>query len=258
MSKTHLFVPDPHAHPDFHNLRADWLGELIREVKPDVVINAGDAADLASLSAYDKGKASFFGRSYEKDIQSHLDFQDRMWQPIRKAKKKMPRRIILEGNHEHRIKTVLEREPELAGAKYGLSFKDLDFNSYYDDVVEYEGQTPGIIEVDGVNYAHYFVSGVMGRAAGGMHHAYSLISKQHMSCTQGHSHLLDFSSTATSSGKRLTGLVAGVFQDYDSPWAGGVNRLWWRGVVVKRNVEDGVYDPQFISIDALRKEYGQK
>ena len=32
--------------------------------------------------------------------------------------------------------------------------------------------------------------------------------------------------------------------------------LWWRGLVVKRSVSDGVYDPQFVSIEALRKEYG--
>jgi hypothetical protein len=59
----------------------------------------------------------------------------------------------------------------------------------------------------------------------------------------------------TVSGKKILGLVAGVYQDYDSDWAGEVNKLWWRGVVVCRGVYDGCYDPQFISLEALRREY---
>jgi len=100
---TYLLVPDQHAHPDHNNDRADWVGELLVDLKPDVVVNMGDAADMASLSDYDKGKRSFHGRAYKKDIEAHLDFQERMWAPLRRQKKKLPRRIVLEGNHEHRI-----------------------------------------------------------------------------------------------------------------------------------------------------------
>lgn len=253
--KTHLIIPDQHAHPDYHNDRADWLGRFIKDIKPDVVINIGDAADMPSLSAYDKGTKAFIGRNYEKDIESHLEFQDRLWKPIKKSKKKQPRRIILEGNHEHRIKKAINLQPELEGKAFGVSFNDLDLESYYQDVVEYEGGTPGVITVDGCSYAHYFISGVMGRPIGGEHHAYSLITKQLSSCTCGHSHLADWSVRTHISGKKIMGLVCGVYQDYDSSWAGKTNDLWWRGVVVKRNVEDGVYDPEFVSLDKLRKEY---
>jgi hypothetical protein len=176
MSKVHLVLPDPHAHPDYNNDRADWVGQLIKDIKPDVVINMGDAADLPSLSSFDKGKASFHGRNYEKDINSHLDFQDRMWAPMKKSKKKQPLRVVLEGNHEHRIKRVLESDPHLEGGKFGVSFKDLAFDDYYHEVVEYQGQTPGIYTCDGIDYAHYFISGVMGRPVGGEHHAASLIN----------------------------------------------------------------------------------
>ena len=252
---THLVVPDPHAHPDFNNDRAIWLSKLIKDIKPDTVINLGDNADLASLSHFDKGKASFFGASYEKDINAHLDFTDKMWHHVRKSKKKMPRKIILEGNHEHRIKRAIEYQPELSGHSFGLSFKDLALDENYDDVVEYVGQTPGIINVDGVNYAHFFISGVMGRPIGGEHHASSLISKQFSSCTCGHSHTVDTSWRTDVTGRTIQGLVAGVYQDYKSPWAGAVNDKWWSGVVVKRNVDNGSYDPQFISMEAIRKEY---
>jgi hypothetical protein len=257
MSKVHLVVPDPHAHPEHDNNRADWLGQLIKDLKPDVVVNLGDAADMASLSNYDKGKASFHGKNYEKDIQSHLDFQKRMWAPIRKSKRKMPYRVVLEGNHEHRLKRALEYDPQLEGEKFGMSFNDFDFNRYYHDVVEYDGMTPGLITIDGITYAHFMISGAMGRPISGVHHAASLIAKGFTSCTVGHSHLMDFSVRTDVTGKKIMGCVAGVYQDYPSSWAGNVNNLWWSGVVIKREVEDGVYDPEFVSIARLRKEYGQ-
>ena len=87
-SNTHLVIPDSHAHPDHHNKRADWLGKLILDLKPDVVVNLGDMWDLPSMSGYDKGKKSFWGRTYKKDIEAGLEFDDRLWHPIRKAKKR--------------------------------------------------------------------------------------------------------------------------------------------------------------------------
>lgn len=258
MSKTHLIIPDQHAHPDFHNDRADWIGQLIKDVKPDLVINIGDAADLPSLSSFDKGKASFHGASYGKDIDAHLDFQERMWSPMKQTRKRMPHRVVFEGNHENRIKKVLEYDPQLSAGDsgYGISFRDLDFNSYYNEVHEYEGGTPAVRTYDGVSYAHFFISGVMGRPIGGVNHASSLLNKNHCSSTCGHSHLADFSVHTNVRGEKMMGLVCGVYQDYDSKWAGDVNRLWWGGCVIKRNVNDGMYDPEFVSINTLRKEYG--
>jgi Calcineurin-like phosphoesterase len=251
--KTHLVIPDQHANPFYNNLRAEWLGKLMADLKPDVVVNLGDAADLTSLSSYDKGKASFHGKNYGDDIASHLDFQDRMWYNIRKSKKKLPTSYVLEGNHEHRIKRFLEFEPHLKGA---VSFNDLDFKKYYNEVVEYSGEAPGIITVDGIDYAHYFTAGISGRALQSVHHAYDLTSKRFTSSTVGHSHLMDYAVRKDSSGRTRMGLVAGVFQDYVAPWAGkGVCSHWWSGVVIKRNVSDGVYDPEFVSLERLKRTY---
>ena len=256
MAKTHLVLPDSHAHSDYSNERYDWIGKLILDLKPDVLINIGDTADMPSLSAYDKGKASFHGRNYEKDINAHLDAQERMWGPITKSKKRKPRSIFLEGNHEHRIKRVLDFEPHLEGVKYGISFKDLELNRYYSDVVEYEAGAPGIITVDEIDYAHFFVSGISGRPLQSVHHAFALTQKRFRSSTCGHSHLYDHYVAKDSSGMVRHGLVCGNFQDYPAPWAGkNLFNLWTQGVCIKRNVEGGNYDLQFISLESLKKEY---
>lgn len=255
MTKDILVIPDQHSHPDYNNDRADWLGAYIAEQKPEIVINMGDAADMPSLSSYDKGKASFHGRNYEKDISSHLDFQERMWEPVRKTKKKMPYKVVLIGNHENRLQKVLEYDPHLAGERFGVSFKNYDFGSYYHEIVPYEGQTPGVYTCEGINFAHYFVSGLMGRPIGGEHHAYSLVTKQFASSVAAHSHTVDYCVRTDTHGNHLQGLVCGVYQDYESEWAGNVNKLWWRGIVHLRNVENGNFDPEFISLGALRREY---
>lgn len=250
---THLVIPDPHAHPDHKNDRADWLGKLIVDLKPDVVVNLGDMWDLPSFSGYDKGKKSFQGRSYRKDLDAGLEFDERLWAPTKKAKKKRPFRVFIEGNHEERMKRALELTPELEGT---IGFKDFELDKNYDEIIQYKGQTPGIIEIDGIIYCHYSVSGVMGRPVGGEHPAYSLLTKQFKSVTCGHIHVFDHCVRTDASGNRVNGLVAGVYQDYESEWAGEVNKLWSRGVVVKRNVYQGNYDLQWISIEALKREYG--
>lgn len=254
MTSTHLIIPDQHAHYQYPNERAEWLSKLIIDIRPDVVINIGDGADMPSLSGYDKGKRSFTGRTYKQDIDSHLDFQDRLWHSVKARKKRLPRSIYCIGNHEDRITRAIELQPELDGA-IGLS--DLELEEYYDEVVHYSGKdTPGQIVVDGICYAHYVISGVTGRPISSEHHAYSLLAKNFQSTTVGHSHAADYCIRTAADGSKLMGMVVGCYQDYDADWAGERNRLWWRGVVVKRNVERGSYDPQFISIDALRKEYG--
>lgn len=253
MTKTHLVIPDSHAHPKFNNNRADYLGKLILDVRPDVVIHLGDSADMPSLSSYDRGTKAFQGRNYRADIDSHLDFNDRVWGTVRAAKKKLPERYFFEGNHEHRIKKAINLQPELEGA---ISFDDLELSRYYDHVIEYNGRSPGVREIDGIQYAHFFISGVMGKSIGGAHPAYAILAKGHGSATAGDLHLLSYECQTGIGGRRIQGLVAGCYQDYDSDWAGEANKLWWRGVVIKRNVSNGCYDPEFISIQALKKAYG--
>jgi hypothetical protein len=251
---THIVCFDPHAHYRHHNNRAEWLGKLITDVKPDTVIIGGDVADMPSLSGYDKGKKSFQGRTYQADIGAHGDFQERLWNTVRRSKRKMPRRVALIGNHEQRIDRAIEVQPELEGT---VSYKDLDLEKYYDDIIHYRGNTPGQIEIDGVFYAHYFISGVMGRAVGGEHPAYSLLTKKYASCTQGHSHIYDHCYRTRADGKAIFGLVAGVFTDYDCDWAGEASDLWWQGCFIKRNVEQGSYDLEAVSMARLKKEYGK-
>lgn len=207
--------------------------------------------DLPSLYHADKGKFRY-NQSYKKDIDSHIDFQSRLWEPIKNRKKRLPRRVCFHGNHEQRIKTALSYQPELNGT---IGFDDLRLGEFYDEVIPYEGNTPGALEIDGIAYAHYIVSGVSGRPLSSEHHAYGLLGKTYQSITVGHTHTFDYCVRTRPNGNKIMGLVAGCFQDFTNDWAGEIGKLWDRGVIVKRNVEFGQYDFEWISLDTLRREY---
>jgi hypothetical protein len=249
MGKVHLVIPDSHAHPDHHNRRYEWLGQLVADVKPDVVIDIGDWWDMPSLCSYDKGTKGFEGRRYKRDIDAGLDAQDRFFAPIKKQKKKLPRFVRTLGNHEARISKAVDRDPVLEGT---IGLADLQSKEYGWE--EHGFLDP--VEIDGVTYQHYFTSGIMGRPIGGERHAQSLILKQLASCTQGHSHLFDYCVRSDVRGQKIHGLVCGVYQDYKADFAGPANALWNPGVVIKRGVENGSYDLEHISLKRLKEEYG--
>lgn len=252
MGRTHLFFTDVHCKPGKSNDHADLLFELITDVKPDVLICGGDLADMESLCSYDKGTRAAVGRNYKGDVESAIDFNDRLIGRLKKRKKKLPKRVILIGNHEQRIERALDLHPHLEDT---ISTNDLAYEKYYDKVVNYIGSTPDIHVEDGVFYSHFFTSGIMGNPIGGFNQASMMLQKNHVSCVAGHSHIQDYSVRTTPEGRRVIGLVGGCFVNYEQEWAGARNTMWWKGVTVLRNVKEGSFDVQFISLDALRKEY---
>lgn len=248
-----IVVYDIHAAPGEDNSRADALANMIIDQKPTHVINGGDTIDFNSLSSYDKGKRSAIGRNYIEDIKSHLDFQKRMWEPVRARKKKMPETFFLEGNHENRLSRALDLSPEYDGA---ISLDHLKLDEYYDTIVPYDGGSPGVIEIEGILFAHFFISGIMGRPIGGEHAAHSLIMKNSQSSVQGHSHTMDFCSHRKVSGKTLNGVVNGTFNKNIPHWAGTTARLWQPGLSVFHNVRDGAFDFEWWSLERVQNTYG--
>lgn len=251
MSQTHLIIPDPHAAPDEDLSRFKYLGNLIASVKPDVVVCIGDWADMPSLCSYDKGTKGFEGRRYKADIDSAIKAQELMFIPIKAAKKKLPRFVMTTGNHDYaRINRAIEKDAILDGT---ISVSDLQYEDFGWET--YDFLEP--VEIDGVYYSHYFPTGVMGRATSGEHQAYTLLTKQFVSCTQGHTHTRDFAERTAPDGRRLMGMVTGCYIDRKHEYAGEANKMWWSGVVIKRDVHQGQYDFEFVGYDRIKKEYSK-
>ena len=79
----HLIIPDCQVKDGVPLEHLEWIGHYIVEKKPDVIINIGDFADMPSLSEYDKGKKSFEGRRYKKDIEATRKGMELLLQPLK-------------------------------------------------------------------------------------------------------------------------------------------------------------------------------
>jgi hypothetical protein len=250
LSNTHLIIGDSHAHPDHSNERFTWLGRFIHDVRPDVVVNIGDLADMASLCSGSRA-AELEGARYEADINASKDAQDRLFHELRKHKKKLPRMVWTLGNHDIRPERFVQDNPRFAGK---IKNEDIGFNDYpWHDVVPFLDT----IEIDGIGYSHYFTSGIMGRPIGGVHPAWSIIKKRNQSSTCGHSHVMDFKVDKTP-GRSLMGLCVGEYIDYHAGYAGPANDMWSAGIAICRNVEDGLYDFEWVSLNRIKAEYADE
>ena len=78
--------------------------------------------------------------------------------------------------------------------------------------------------------------------------------RYHQSCTAGHAPGLDYDCTQVrGDGSRIHSLIAGSCYLHDESYRTPQGNHDWRGVVYKHNVENGEYDPEFISLKRLEK-----
>jgi len=242
----HLVIGDCHVKPDHSIIRFKWLAKQIADQKPTHIIQIGDWADMESLSSYDKGKTGHEGRRYTKDVDSVNESIDYLDTEVRKTawgKKKWSRtkKYVCLGNHEQRIERAMEFSPELEGI---IGYKDFAWKQFGWDVRPFLET----LEIGGIHYIHYLPN-KMGRAIASIHHANNLLLKYGASITVGHSHEVDFKVKSFPSGLKMNGLVCGSFlaKGQKESYAGINQESWWRGIVIKNNVVDGMYDPHFIS-----------
>ena len=111
---THLVIGDPHCTPKANNDRFLWAGRVAADYKVSHVICMGDFCSMDSLSSYDRGKKSFEGRRYQKDMEHSHEALSLFNKGLGKHK---PRKIMLHGNHEDRIDRFVDENPELDGLK---------------------------------------------------------------------------------------------------------------------------------------------
>ena len=228
------------------------IGKYIAEKKPDVIVNIGDFFDMPSLSSYDKGQKSFEGRRYLDDIESGNLAMDLFMQPIRKEMKRLkrnkkkawnPRFIYTMGNHENRITRAIEKDAVLEGV---IGYKDFSLKEWE----VYDFLEPVIVE--GVAFAHYFTSGVMGRPVSS---ASALLTKKHMSCVMGHVQDRSIAYAKRADGVQMTGLFAGICYQHDEEYLNSQTNGSWAGIWMLHNVKDGAFDEMPVPLQYLKDKY---
>lgn len=255
-SKSHLFIPDCQVKPGIPLDYLDWIGQYVVRKRPDVVVNAGDFADFPSLSHWDIGKKAAEGKRVLADIAAVNKGMEILLAPLRKLQAEQlaigeevysPRLVMTLGNHCDRLTRYVESRPELDGF---LSLDSLNYEKFGWEVVPF--LTP--IVIDKISYCHYFVNVMTGKPLGGT--AETMLKTIGTSFTAGHSQKLSVATRyLQTTGEAQWGLIAGSAYVHEEHYKGSQGAHHWKGIVLKNNVRDGNYDPTFVSMEWLAKEY---
>ena len=234
----------------------DWIARDIVRRKPDYLIILGDWWDFPSLSSHDeKGSAKKENARVVEDLEAGHAAMRRLMEPIRLELDRIKRRrikhwnpqlIFLEGNHEYRADRYAESEPVLTGV---VGTKMCDVESF--GFRRYKFLEP--VEVGGVVFAHYWQSAHSHRPIGG-----SMDNRLNKICRSfvcGHEQGLLYGNRPLPMGRTIHGIVAGSCYLGTETYRGPQARNEWRGVVVLHDVRDGDFEPMFLTLRYLSREY---
>lgn len=248
MSKRIFIIPDTQCRAGEPNRHLLWVGKAIKRYEPDYVVHMGDHWDMPSLSTF-----TALGSKDKENARIHLDIkagntgmdliEEGMdgFQPSRK--------IILRGNHEHRLDRYIGTDPRLAGVLGPHLFNDRDYGW---EIIPYKNGSPGAVELEGVIFAHYFANPNTGKAISGT--IQNRLSKIGNSFVQGHQQGLLQGNVQYATGKIQHGIVAGSCYLHDEDYKGMAN-AHWRGVVVLNETRKGTFCEMPLTLDYLCREY---
>lgn len=255
-----LIIPDAHSKPECSTDRFDVLGKYIVDTKPDTIVCLGDFLDFASLSSYDKGKASAENQRFTKDCEAGERDMRALFSPLaeynkeQRAKRKaryLPSTYFTVGNHEERLDRFANDNPAMADMS---SVQLIQSYGFWDTVVPFKEP----LMIEGIAFCHYWASD-MGRALGGENAARNHTLKNFMSSVSGHSHKFNHCVQTRIDGTKFFGLVAGCYIDAVKPapsYATGASHRWWNGLVTLKGVKNGFYESmETISQEALLEKY---
>lgn len=243
LGRMHLIIPDVQAKPTERIDFLEWIGKYIADKRPDVIICIGDFGDVASLSRYDWGKLQGEGRRLIKDLDITKKAMRLLCEPFASIPGYKPEMHMFEGNHEQRMDTIVEDNPYLEGliGTHLLNWEEFGWKVH-------KFLHIGII--DGVQYSHYFTSGSRGSPVSS---ARALVMQQGRSSIMGHEQKTD---VAFNPKNHQWGIFSGLCNLHDEKYLGPQGNFVRRQILVLHEVEDGRFDPMFVSLRFLEKCYG--
>jgi len=206
---------------------------------------------MPSLSSHDQpGSLSLEGARYEDDIAAGNNGLALLMTPVMEAisAEWNPRRIFTEGNHEFRILRTIENDPRYSGI----------IGPHHCNVERYGFERHNflrVVEVDGINYSHYFQMAGSNRPIGG-----SMDNRLNKICgtfVQGHEQGLLQHRRPLPIGRTIHGIVAGSCYMHSEDYRGPQRNNEWRGTVVLHDVRNaGDCDPMPLTLQYLARTYG--
>jgi hypothetical protein len=242
LGRMHIVIPDVQCKPGVRLDHLEWVGQYIAEKQPDAVICIGDFADMESLSKYDVGTIRGENKRVKRDLQVAREAMERLMAPIRAAADYSPELHLTMGNHEERLDRFANEHPyleEVVGT-HMLNYEEWGWKVH-----------PFLkpVTVDGVDYAHYFISGAKGLPVSS---ATAMRAKRTRSSIMGHNQRTDVAFDPLS---HQWFIFCGLCCLHDEQYLGPQGNDNRRQILVLHEVEDGRFDPMFVSLRFLEKAY---
>jgi hypothetical protein len=242
LGRMHIVIPDVQAKPGVRLDHLTWVGNYIAEKKPDVVVCIGDFADMESLSKYDVGTIRGENKRLQKDLDVARKAMDMLMAPIKMVEGYRPELHLTMGNHEERLNRFANEHPyleEVVGT-HMLRYEEWGWKVH-----------PFLkpVTLDGVDYAHYFISGTMGRPASS---ARVMRNKRTRSAIMGHVQQTEVDFDPLS---HQWFIFCGLCCLHDEEYLGPQGNNHRRQILVLHEVEEGRFDPMFVSLRFLEKAY---
>jgi len=132
-------------HHPYHSKEAiSCLFQIVKDIKPSIFILGGDNMDMDTISSYNVKKPKLVeDKRISKDYD---DFQKDILNPLEELLPSNCKKYFMLGNHEERVKWLIEKQPNLEG------LLEVDKNLKLDDwiVKEYKD----VLQIDHMCFAH--------------------------------------------------------------------------------------------------------
>lgn len=240
---THMIIPDCQVRCDVDYSHLKWVANYACEKRPQTIVCLGDFADMPSLSSYDVGKRKAEGKRLKSDIDSVHEAMHFLSAPLNEIRSEQrPRMVMTMGNHEDRITREIENNPKLEG------MFDTGVLQYQENGWETH-KFLTVVKINGIEYSHYFVSGVLGRPVTS---AMALLRRRHCSAVMGHVQKIDI---AVHPQTEQIGIFAGICYQHDEDYLSPQGNSTKRGIWMFHEIHDGTFDLMFVSLDFLKRKF---
>ena len=241
-----FIIPDRQARPGVPLDHNRWLGAAIADYQPEIVVDLGDNADFPSVSTHSPpGSAEKEGARLSLDIAAAQEADALLFEYMGKFR---PKRLVrLRGNHENRLSRYLDLNPVLQGIIGLHLLNDSDW-----EVVPFQHGAPGVIQIEGIAFAHYFANPNTGKPIGGT--ATYKLAAIGSPFVQGHVQGYDIGTRQYATGRVIRGIVAGSCYLHDEPYKGAAN-AHDRCAIVLNEVRGGRFSEMPLTLDYLCRKY---
>ena len=233
-----LWIGDVHLAPGYDSKRMKVAGEFAASFRPDVLGFIGDVGDMPSLNLH-RNRIESEGERYHVDCEAVRDGLSDLMRPIYAAKKKLPTRIWVGGNHENYIRRLVAQDPKMSG-HVNLE-RDLGVTDFGFQYFEYQDRVP----VAGFLFCHNIAT--KSSIAADVTSPKWGFKKKGVSMVCGHTHtkvheehpMLQMDGTY----RKIHGINLGCFihkdMGYQEHWSRNTEYTYDRGIWTFENAKDG-------------------